>query len=170
MHKPAALQQSNSRRVANSTRPMSRRVSPISLMHIAAQSQSAACSQLAKADLASSSQRVRVSRFLRFFPTPEPAVPAYRKVRMDRKRQQVLGAALNRSESSRWRDPAKRMPPFVDGCYGMDPRIAASICLDVSRADHFAPFLRFIGDELAEIGRRACNRNAAEVGETGLHL
>src|SRR5438067_2578016 len=32
---------------------------------------------------------------------PEPAVPAYCKVRMPRKRPQVLGIDLNRSESSR---------------------------------------------------------------------
>src|SRR5262249_42419291 len=32
---------------------------------------------------------------------PEPAVPAYRRLRMPRKRPQVLGVDLNRSESSR---------------------------------------------------------------------
>jgi hypothetical protein len=32
---------------------------------------------------------------------PEPALPAYRRLRMLRKRPQVFGAALNRSESSR---------------------------------------------------------------------
>ena len=31
--------------------------------------------------------------------SPEPAVPAYRKLRMPRKRPQVLGVDLNRSES-----------------------------------------------------------------------
>jgi hypothetical protein len=31
------------------------------------------------------------------------------------------------------------------------------------------PFLRFVGDELAEISRRACNRDAAEPYEAGLH-
>src|SRR5262249_35533290 len=33
---------------------------------------------------------------------PEPAVPAYRRLRMLRKRPQVLGVDLNRSESRRW--------------------------------------------------------------------
>ena len=33
--------------------------------------------------------------------SPEPAVPAYRRLRMPRKRPQVLGADLNRSESRR---------------------------------------------------------------------
>src|SRR5262249_53516869 len=34
-------------------------------------------------------------------PLPEPAVPAYRRLRMPRKHPQVLGGDLNRSESSR---------------------------------------------------------------------
>jgi len=33
--------------------------------------------------------------------SPEPAVPAYRRLRMHRKRPQVLGVDLNRSESTR---------------------------------------------------------------------
>src|SRR5262245_32145215 len=33
---------------------------------------------------------------------PEPAVPAYRRLRMPRKHPQVLGVDLNRSESKRW--------------------------------------------------------------------
>src|SRR5262245_66026417 len=34
--------------------------------------------------------------------SPEPAVPAYDRVRVRRKRPAVLGIDLNRSESSRW--------------------------------------------------------------------
>src|SRR5262249_61868113 len=37
--------------------------------------------------------------------SPEPAVPAYRRLRMPRKRPQVLGVDLNRSESSWGRYP-----------------------------------------------------------------
>jgi hypothetical protein len=43
-------------------------------------------------------------------PLPEPAGPAYRTLRMPRKRPQVLGEALNRSESRRAR-PAPHKPP-----------------------------------------------------------
>ena len=39
--------------------------------------------------------------------SPEPAVPAYRRLRMPRKRPQVLGADLNRFESS---GVARRLP------------------------------------------------------------
>ena len=39
---------------------------------------------------------------------------------------------------------------------------AGSLRLNVGCADNFAPFLRFVGDELAEISRRACNCDAAE--------
>jgi hypothetical protein len=33
-----------------------------------------------------------------------------------------------------------------------------------------APFLGFLGDQVAELGRRSRQRRAAEVSETGLHL
>ena len=41
---------------------------------------------------------------------------------------------------------------------------------DVGRPDHLAPFLGFLGDELAEIGRRPRERRAAQVGKPRLHL
>src|SRR5258708_20877348 len=41
--------------------------------------------------------------------------------------------------------------------------------LDVGGADHLAPFLGFIANELAEVARRARKHHAAEVGEPGLH-
>src|SRR5262249_31683362 len=54
--------------------------------------------------------------------------------------------------------------------WNVRPRASvASLRFDVGCADHFAPFLRFVGDELAEIKRRACNRDATEPYETGLH-
>src|SRR5262249_10137775 len=54
--------------------------------------------------------------------------------------------------------------------WNVRPRASVtSLRFDVGCADHFAPFLRFIGDELAEISRRACNCDAAEPHETGLH-
>src|SRR5438067_13716290 len=37
---------------------------------------------------------------------PEPAGPAYPRLRVPRKRLQVLGVDLNRSELSRWRETA----------------------------------------------------------------
>jgi hypothetical protein len=42
--------------------------------------------------------------------SPEPDVPAYRRLRMHRKRPQVLGLDLNRSESSRWAACPSMMP------------------------------------------------------------
>src|SRR5262249_37304931 len=47
---------------------------------------------------------------------------------------------------------------------------AASVCLDVGRADHLAPFLGFLRDQLAKLSRRSGQRHAAEVSETGLIL
>src|SRR5262245_1008981 len=47
---------------------------------------------------------------------------------------------------------------------------AASVCLDVGRADHLAPLLGFCGDEFAEVGRRADKRCAAQVGQPLLNL
>jgi hypothetical protein len=42
--------------------------------------------------------------------SPEPAVPVYRRLRMPWKRQQVLGADLNRSESRRRAASPSMMP------------------------------------------------------------
>src|SRR5262249_20686156 len=47
---------------------------------------------------------------------------------------------------------------------------AASVGLDIGRADHLAPSLGFFGDQLAELDRRSRQRRSAEVSETGLHL
>jgi hypothetical protein len=44
-----------------------------------------------------------------------------------------------------------------------------SLGLDVSRADYLRPFLGFIADELAEIGWRAREHHATNVGEPRLH-
>src|SRR5262245_55120367 len=46
----------------------------------------------------------------------------------------------------------------------------SSLRLDVGGPDHLAPFLGFLGDQLAELDRRSRQRRAAEVSETGLHL
>ena len=42
--------------------------------------------------------------------------------------------------------------------------------LDVGRPDDLAPFLGFIGDELAEVGGRERERDAAQVGEPRFDL
>ena len=49
----------------------------------------------------------------------------------------------------------------------MERRIgtAASVCLDARRPEHLAPLLGFVGDELAEVRRRACEYRAAEVSD-----
>src|SRR5215831_8173197 len=41
--------------------------------------------------------------------------------------------------------------------------IAGSLRLDAGEFDHLGPFLGFVGDELAEVGRRERNRRAAQV-------
>src|SRR5262245_4883782 len=47
---------------------------------------------------------------------------------------------------------------------------SASVRLDAGELDHLGPFLGFVGDKLAELGRRSRQRRAAEISETGLHL
>ena len=48
---------------------------------------------------------------------------------------------------------------------------AGSLRLDVRRLDHLAPLLGFVGDELAEVGRRVIDiGSSAQVGKPRLHL
>ena len=42
--------------------------------------------------------------------------------------------------------------------------------LDVGCSDDLAPFLGFIGDQLAEVGRRSCEHRAAQIGEPRLNV
>ena len=42
--------------------------------------------------------------------------------------------------------------------------------LDVGCSDHFTPLLRFVGDELAEVGRRAGEPGTGQLSEPRLHL
>src|SRR5262245_21962230 len=44
-------------------------------------------------------------------------------------------------------------------------RWPASFWLDVGRADHLAPLLGFHGDERAEVGGRACQYRATQIGK-----
>src|SRR5215468_41830 len=46
----------------------------------------------------------------------------------------------------------------------------ASLCLDVGGPDHLGPFLSFVGDELAKIGRREREHVAAHVRKPRLQL
>src|SRR5262245_60660320 len=52
---------------------------------------------------------------------------------------------------------------------GDDP-CPASLRLDVRGPDHLAPLLGLFGDELAEVGRRACKRPASQIGKSRLDL
>ena len=56
-----------------------------------------------------------------------------------------------------------------NGRYGTLDRVTASVRLDVEGPDDVAPLLGFLGDQLAELGRRSRQRRAAEVGEPRLH-
>jgi hypothetical protein len=54
--------------------------------------------------------------------------------------------------------------------WNIRPPEAALLRLDVGRSDHLAPLLGFIGDEVAEVGGRARNHRAAQVGKPRLDL
>src|SRR5262249_33734181 len=61
---------------------------------------------------------------------------------------------------------AARCRKFRRGSFMISlPRTLWSLRLDVGRHDHLAPFLGFVGDELAEIGRRASKHRAAQIGK-----
>ena len=47
---------------------------------------------------------------------------------------------------------------------------AGSICLDACELHHLAPLLRFVGDELAEVGGREREHVTAQVNESRLEL
>src|SRR5262249_41502162 len=49
-----------------------------------------------------------------------------------------------------------------NGIYGISPR---SLGLHVGGPDYLRPFFGFVGDELAEIGRRPCNHRTAHFCE-----
>src|SRR5262249_11276498 len=71
------------------------------------------------------------------------------------------------------RSPMPRQRLSSTKRYGKSSRSSAeasSLRLDVGGPDHLAPFLGFLCDQLAELGRRSRQRRAAEVSETGLHL
>src|SRR5499427_10807097 len=53
---------------------------------------------------------------------------------------------------------------------GLLIRAGQSLWLDAGEPDHLAPFFGFVGDQLAERGRRTRQRHVAEVGETGPQL
>src|SRR4051812_43566775 len=42
--------------------------------------------------------------------------------------------------------------------------------LDVGRPGHLAPLLGFVGDDLAELGRRTAKDAATEIGDAPFHL
>src|SRR5262249_46455639 len=88
--------------------------------------------------------------------SPEPAVPAYGRVRVQRKRPAVLGIDLNRSESSPLGETPPCTPSFAQRrLWNVRAAATGSLRPDVSRPDHLRPLLCFIRNELAKIGRRA---------------
>src|SRR5215813_12366611 len=48
--------------------------------------------------------------------------------------------------------------------------VGQSLWLDAGEPDYLAPFLCFVGDELAERGGRSWQRHVSEVSETGVQL
>src|SRR5258705_6597235 len=53
---------------------------------------------------------------------------------------------------------------------GIARRRSSSLWSDVGRSDHLAPLLDFLRDELSEIGGRAAEHRAVQVGKPRLHL
>jgi hypothetical protein len=100
----------------------------------------------------------------------EPAVPAYLRLRMPRKRPQVLGVDLNRSESSRWATRRGAHRRSRNGCYGTLDRVIASVRLDAGGPDDLGPLLSFLGDQLAEVGGRAWKCNSTQLGAALISL
>src|SRR5262245_35314948 len=49
-------------------------------------------------------------------------------------------------------------------------RALASVCLDARELDHLGPLLRFLSDELPEIGGCTGKHRAAQVGKPRSHL
>src|SRR5262245_4923773 len=56
-----------------------------------------------------------------------------------------------------------------NGRYGILDRVTASVCLDVGGPDDLAPFLRFVGDELAKVSGREREHVATQVGKPRAH-
>src|SRR5262249_19214940 len=66
----------------------------------------------------------------------------------------------------------RSLPPFAERAileYRPDSG-SASLRLDVERPNDVAPLLRFVDDELAEIGGREREHVATQVGKPRLHL
>src|SRR5262245_11024610 len=61
-------------------------------------------------------------------------------------------------------------PRSRNGIYGTSPGHGGSLRPDVRRPDHLAPLLRFVGDELAEIGGRAGKHRATQVSKSRFHV
>ena len=53
---------------------------------------------------------------------------------------------------------------------GIARRRSSSLRSDAGRSDHLAPLLDFLRDELSEIGGRAAEHRAVQVGKPRLHL
>jgi len=70
----------------------------------------------------------------------------------------LTGERVDAANSSRWylsRRAMRRHFCRTDTMEHLTSRSPASLHLDVDRPDHLGPFLGFLGDQLAEVGRRA---------------
>src|SRR5262249_15622176 len=65
---------------------------------------------------------------------------------------------------------AEGHPTFAERALRNIDSGSASVRLDVEGPDDVAPLLRFVSDELAEVGGRARQHRAAEASEMSLHL
>src|SRR5882762_5655138 len=85
-------------------------------------------------------------------------------------------ASTSSSTSGAWQPVTRRLrgtsspssPSRLSPCGSDDCQ--QDLELDVGRADDLAPFLGFVGNDLAEVGGRAGNQGATEVGQPDLQL
>src|SRR5262245_32431083 len=81
-----------------------------------------------------------------------------------------LPGSSRRAEIGRLSERAIPVIAVIRGTGVTEYSVRELLRLDIGGPDHLAPFLGFVGDQLAELGRRPRQRRAAEVSETGLHL
>src|SRR6516162_7632031 len=69
-------------------------------------------------------------------------------------------------------DPKRTLasPKWLNENYGISQWRLILLGLDVGCPDHLGPFFCFVGNELAEVGRRANQRRATQIDQPRLHL
>src|SRR5262245_56415457 len=96
-------------------------------------------------------------------PVPMPSDLATRKLMASRSQQSRYLSVAGRDRDQ------TRHPPFAERALrNIWPRSCGSLGLNVGGADHFAPLLGLICDELGEVGGRARQRRTTHIGKPRL--